>query len=351
MTLPFPLSILLWVATGNSAPPLIRTDPWTNDDVRTWTRPGDVVVAVGAKSGTTFLSYCAHQIRLRGADDGDALFGDIYRAVLWPELVQSRHGNWAEQKPRYNTTILPDGTKLKDYWDNERYPYRIYKTHYSPRESGGVLPVTDNPQLKFIACARNGLDVLASAVSFFSGHTDDFRRIWGGFPPRSTGRWEVDAERRLEELLPDGLLDKFYFGYVREWWKLRHEPNVLLLHYSDIRKDLAGTITKIASFVGVALTESEHAKVTGRCSIDHMKQNEHMFLGTLPLSLDKDIWDQETMRLLSPNEMIRTGQVDLNKGRDLFTAEQVERWESAEREVFGAIDPDLLRWARDGGAL
>ena len=74
-----------------------------------------------------------------------------------------------------------------------------------------------------------------------------------------------------------------------------------------------------------------------------------MFLGTLPLSLDKDIWDQETMRLLSPNEMIRTGQV--NKGRDLFTAEQVERWESAEREVFGAIDPDLLRWARDGGAL
>ena len=349
MTLPFPVSLLCWLATGNSAPPFIQPDPWINDDVKTWTRSGDVVVAVGGKSGTTFLSYCAHQIRLKGADDADALFGDIYRAVLWPELVQSRHGSWAEQKPRYNTTVLPDGTKLKDYWDNDRYPFRIFKTHYSPRESGGLLPVTDNPQLKFIACARNGLDVLASFVNFFSGHTDEFRRLWGGFPPRSTGKWEVDAERRLQEGLPSGILGKFYFGYVQEWWKLRHEPNVLLLHYSDIRKDLAGTITKIANFLEVALTDGEHATVTERCSLDHMKENEHMFLGTLPLSLDSDLWDQETMRLISPKEMIRTGHV--NKGRDLFTDEQVERWERAEEEVFGSIDPQLLKWARDGGAF
>jgi len=349
MTLPFPLSILLWLATGNSPPPFIQPDPWINDDVKTWTRSGDVVVAVGVKSGTTFLSYCAHQIRLKGSDDADALFGDIYRAVLWPELVQSRNGSWAEQKPRYNTTVLPDGTKLRDYWDNDRYPYRIIKTHYSPRESGGFLPVTENPQLKFIACARNGLDVLASLVNFFSGHTDDFRRLWGGFPPRSSGRWEVDAERRLQEILPGGILDNIYFGYVKEWWMLRHEPNVLLMHYSDIRRDLGGTITKIANFLGVALTESEHAKVSERCSLDHMRAKEHMFLGTLPLSLDIGLWDQETMRVVSPKEMIRTGHV--GKGWDLFTDKQVKRWERAEEEVFEPVDTRLLRWAREGGTF
>jgi hypothetical protein len=29
-----------------------------------------------------------------------------------------------------------------------------------------------------------------------------------------------------------------YFDYVRDWWPLRHAPNVLLLHYADLKKDL-----------------------------------------------------------------------------------------------------------------
>ena len=80
-----------------------------------------------------------------------------------------------------------------------------------------------------------------------------------------------------------------------------------------------------------------------------MKANEDMFLGTLPLNVDSDLWDREIMRVISPKEMVRTGHV--NKGRDLFTDDQVKRWESAEEEVFETIDPQLLQWARQGGTF
>ena len=61
----FPLSIILWVSTGNSAPPFLNPAPWF-DDVTTWTKPGDVIVSVGGKSGTTFMLYMCHQIRMKG---------------------------------------------------------------------------------------------------------------------------------------------------------------------------------------------------------------------------------------------------------------------------------------------
>jgi hypothetical protein len=40
-------------------------------------------------------------------------------------------------------------------------------------------------KVKFLAMARNGLDVAASMVPFFDGHNPNFRHTWGGFPPVS----------------------------------------------------------------------------------------------------------------------------------------------------------------------
>lgn len=138
---------------------------------------GDLVVATGAKSGTTFMLYCTHQIRTKGTDTNDELFPDVSITTPWPDLRQSRDGTWAEQKDRYNTTIV-NGKPMKYFWDNPAYPFRIFKSHFAPPE----LPVRKKggKKIKYLAMARNGLDVAASMTNFYSAHTQRFRELWGG---------------------------------------------------------------------------------------------------------------------------------------------------------------------------
>lgn len=134
-------------------------------------------MATGAKSGTTFMLYCTHQIRTKGTDVNDSLFPDVSISTPWPDLRQSRDGTWAEQKERYNTTIV-NGKEMKYYWDNPAYPFRIFKSHFAPPE----LPVrkVGGKKIKYLAMARNGLDVVSSMTKFFSAHTQRFRDLWGG---------------------------------------------------------------------------------------------------------------------------------------------------------------------------
>jgi hypothetical protein len=136
------------------------------------------VVATGAKSGTTFMLYCAHQIRTRGTDINDELFPDVGITTPWPDVRQSRAGSWSEQKDRYNTTILPNGREMKHYWDHPSYPFRVFKSHYTPAD----LPIRKKggKKVKYLAMVRNGIDVAASIVPFFSSHTEAFRNLWGG---------------------------------------------------------------------------------------------------------------------------------------------------------------------------
>jgi hypothetical protein len=136
------------------------------------------VVATGVKSGTTFMLYCTHQIRTKGSDVNDELFPDVGITTPFIDLRHSRAGSWSEQKDRYNTTILPDGRELRHYWDHPSYPFRIFKSHYSPpilpvRKSGGA-------KIKYLAMVRNGIDVAASVMPFFASHTEAFRNLWGG---------------------------------------------------------------------------------------------------------------------------------------------------------------------------
>ena len=136
------------------------------------------MVSSGAKSGTTFMLYCTHQIRTKGTDVNDDLFPDVSITTPWPDLRQSRAGSWSEQKDRFNTTILPDGREMKHYWDHPSYPFRVFKSHYTPQE----LPVRikGGKKIKCLAMVRNGIDVAASLTTFFSSNTESFRNLWGG---------------------------------------------------------------------------------------------------------------------------------------------------------------------------
>jgi hypothetical protein len=89
---------------------------------------------------------------------------------------------------------------------------------------------------------------------------------------------------RMNEVMPGASLGALYWDYVLEWWPMRNATNVLLLHYADAVKDLQGTVSKLAAFVGVQLTDSEHAKIVEKCGMTHMKSVTHKFQYSLPLN-------------------------------------------------------------------
>jgi len=48
---------------------------------------GDVVVSTGAKSGTTWMLYITHQIRVKGRE-GPMPYVDVSVTTPWPEFLQ-----------------------------------------------------------------------------------------------------------------------------------------------------------------------------------------------------------------------------------------------------------------------
>lgn len=62
------VGFILWAMSGRQIPPFLTADAWAPTENENWLRDGDVVVASGAKSGTTWMLFCNHQIRVKGDD-------------------------------------------------------------------------------------------------------------------------------------------------------------------------------------------------------------------------------------------------------------------------------------------
>eukprot|EP00960_Hanusia_phi_P075149 768380-Hanusia_phi.AAC.1 len=328
LLLMLPSGFMIWGILGYEMPPYFDRTPFAMEEFRTWTRPGDIIISVASKSGTTWMLFCAHQIRVKGSDDFP--FEDVNIATPWIGNKHVPGQTWAHMKELLNTTVLDDGSLLKDHWNNKAYPFRIFKSHFGPKVENGslddVLPVKEFPEVKFIGMARNGMDVVASFYTFFAKHRPEFKKMWGGFPP-SYG----DKLQALKDFLPGGLLEYLYFGYIKSWWKVRHEKNVLLLHYADMKKDLGGGVRKLAEFLNVKLTPQEHDRVVEKCGFQYMKKHEDKF--------NYRLWSNK----LYPNATIMCGSTfcdesvrgsviyrgKLGDGGKHFTPEMLRLWNEA----------------------
>jgi hypothetical protein len=166
------VGFILWMlVAGGNFPPYFSNDAWEPSEMRTWIKDDDLVVAAGAKSGTTWMLFCSHQIRTKGDDNIE--FKDVSISTPWPDLVHVPGATWAQQKELFNTTVLPDGSKLASYWNNPSFPFRIWKSHSTPE----VIKVKEFPKVKFLAMARNGMDVVNSMIPFFKAHSEELRAL------------------------------------------------------------------------------------------------------------------------------------------------------------------------------
>jgi hypothetical protein len=56
-------------------------------------------------------------------------YRDVNLETPFVSMLHKPGQTWQDMKELLNTTVLPDGTLLKTYWDNPAFPFRAFKCH------------------------------------------------------------------------------------------------------------------------------------------------------------------------------------------------------------------------------
>lgn len=316
--------VLYGLATGR-IPPNFDHSCWSADVVHTWTRPGDVVATVGAKMGTTWMLNTLHQIRTAGTDTD---FAELMEMTPWPEFLMYP-GQPAAELVQYCSRLADEaGTRGSE---QAQPSFRTFKSHYAPPK----LPYY--PHLKYVVGMRNPLDTAVSMSKMIDEITEQWRRLWGGFPPRSADGItdEEFADMLLVRVGPGkAMWDSFMAPYYKSWWSLRNKSNVHIVHYSDRKRDPAGDLDRLLEFLEVDLSPAAKARVLEHISFSWMKEHQDQFsTDRLPRTwIEQGKLDPAADKIMRPGTLMRRG-VD-GDGKRMLSPE-------VQRRLHELIDRDL----------
>jgi aryl sulfotransferase len=291
--------------------------PWVNPGMQqqvAW-RDRDIVISVPVKSGTTWMMNIVHQLR----SGGDPDLEDVYQEVPWLEFVPG-------------PTASPDEiVRMID--SMPAHPRRAFKTHAAP----GMMPYHapgSGTDVQYVVVVRSPDEVLASFYPFVKSHSAEWFSLWGidrdEFIPPDI---ETYFENFGKAMLPGGL-----FGFLSAWWPLRHEPNVLLLHFADMKRDHEGSLRRVADFLGFEPSAEEWPAILEYTSFPWMKQHEHKF----------EIRRAAHVPVLDPGAMVRKGKAGAAR-EDGVTPEMSAELAKMGRELLP--DEQAFEWLYKGGAL
>ena len=64
-----------------------------------------------------------------------------------------------------------------------------------------------------------------------------------------------------------------FWENVRTWWEVRDLPNVMFVHFANLKRDMPGQMRRIAEFLDVPIDETRWEEILEYCSFDWMKRN------------------------------------------------------------------------------
>jgi hypothetical protein len=204
----------------------------------------DVFVAAHVKSGTNWMMQIAHQLAFHGNGE----YEHIHSVVAWPDV--------AMMGPMTHYAIPIEDPSV---WQASPEQKRVIKTHFD----FDWLPYSK--EARYIIVIRDPKDVFVSSYFFF---VKNGPLGFTGFSPET---W-------LEVFLSSGM------GVWSSWpvntagyWAARHKPNVLIVPFKSMKKDLRGTVKRVADFMGVRATDEIIGRVCEKASFDYMKQIDEKF--------------------------------------------------------------------------
>ena len=268
-------------------------------------RDGDIVVGAWGKSGTTWTLHIVAQLVFDGRAD-----------VAVDELAP-----WIELR----LTPLAD---LLDKLEAQTHR-RFFKTHL-PTDALVMSPVA-----KYIYLARDGRDVAWSMYNHLLKMTPAFYQGFNEMPGRVGPPIlrPADGPRQFFHDWLDGEVALWpYWPNVQSWWNIRHEPNVLLVHFNELKADLPGQIRRISEFLGIETDAALLPRIVEHCTFDYMKAHadehstvlKHLFEGGMRSFIYK-----------GTNE----------RWRDVLNADDLRKYETA---AAANLTPDCASWLATG---
>jgi aryl sulfotransferase len=150
------------------------------------------------------------------------------------------------------------------------------------------LPVYD--RVKYIHVARDGRDACLSFHNHMSGFTPEAQQMIGkaamalmaelGVPPDQAPQgppptpedprefylnWIAEAEGQIpSQELP-------FFEYEMTYWRERSRPNLLLVHYNDLKADLKGEVARLSDFLEIRTPAARLAEIAAAAEFGAMK--------------------------------------------------------------------------------
>lgn len=266
-------------------------------------RDDDIVISTYAKSGTTWVQQIVAQLLFNGADALDV----------------------AEMSPWLDLRIPPKAVKLP--FVEAQTHRRFLKTHLP------VDALVFSPRARYLYIGRDGRDVVWSLhnhhsnanAAWYAALNDTPGRVGPPIepPPASARAYFLDwLERDGHPFWP-------FWENVRSWWAIRELPNVLMLHFADLKADLPGQIRRIAGFLEIPIDESRFPAIFEHCSFAWMKAN-----ATRSVPLGGAFWDG------GADTFIHKG--TNGRWRDRLTPADVERYEACARVELGEECADWL---------
>lgn len=211
---------------------------------------GDIVVADPFKAGTTWTQRILQQI----LDNGEEKDAGLSDTSPW---LDSSWGNHAEM-----LKVLKE--------QREAGNRRVIKSHLP----ADALPIA--PEARYVFVGRNGKDLgisLHNYLKHFSGPTmSTINRIHAEWSGNSV---PLVIPEKMQAFFDQWLDTNGYgccdlFDIMESWWKLRNEPNLLLINYRQLKGDLTGQIARLAKFLSIDPNALRMDAIVEHCSFDYM---------------------------------------------------------------------------------
>ena len=280
-------------------------------------RPGDIVISTAYKAGTTWTQTIVGHL--------------VFWGGPFPEVL-------LRESPWIDTRVLPLD-EIQAVLAAQRHR-RFLKTH---------LPLDGLPyreDLQYIVVGRDPRDVFMSLWNHYRSYTpfaltlynempgrvgppfppcpEDIHELWSTWISRGWFEWETDGWPWFSLL-----------HHIKTWWEYRHLPNLLFVHYADLKADLEAEVRRIAAFLGIAHTDEAFRAIAEAVSFESVKKNPEAIAG------DMDMFFQG-----GAQAFIYKG--TNGRWKDVLTDAELAQYREAMAKT---LPPDCARWMERGGPI
>ena len=280
-------------------------------DSRVWNdfdfRDDDIIIATWAKSGTTWTQQIVGQLIFNGQEDLPV----------------------ADMSPWLDFVLPPPeaGVELVKTQTHRRF----IKTHL-PLDA-----LVFSPKAKYLYIGRDGRDVAWSMHNHHANFVPEAYEALNHNPRRGGGPemappTEDVVQYFREWLARDGYPWWPFWENVRGWWATRTLPNVLMVHFEGLKKDLPGEMRRIATFLDIPIDEARWPTIVEHCTFDYMKAHAHF---SAPAG--GSLWEGGATTFINKGAN--------GRWRDQLSLEDIAIYEA---RALAELGPDCAHWLATG---